>query len=121
MMQFAREKSGIPAPRGLGNRSQAWLGTPLKRYISPRGALFGIIRQATQSLEMVTRLIQFGRSIPLGSSADIVNNILFLETRVFSRDNPSMNATVLDKKRRMTLPESVCEALDLQPRPYGCA
>ena len=26
-----------------------------------------------------------------------------------------MNATVIDKKRRMTLPESVCEALGLQP------
>ena len=26
-----------------------------------------------------------------------------------------MDATVIDKKRRMTLPESVCEALDLQP------
>ena len=26
-----------------------------------------------------------------------------------------MNATVIDKKLRMTLPESVCEALDLRP------
>ena len=26
-----------------------------------------------------------------------------------------MNATVLDKKRRMTLPESVCEAVGLKP------
>ena len=31
------------------------------------------------------------------------------------RDNPSMNATILDKKRRMTLPESVCEAVGLKP------
>ena len=26
-----------------------------------------------------------------------------------------MNATVIDKKRRMTLPESVCEAVGLKP------
>jgi bifunctional DNA-binding transcriptional regulator/antitoxin component of YhaV-PrlF toxin-antitoxin module len=26
-----------------------------------------------------------------------------------------MSATVIDKKRRMTLPESICEALGLQP------
>ncbi|MGD0410230.1 MAG: AbrB/MazE/SpoVT family DNA-binding domain-containing protein [Verrucomicrobiota bacterium] len=26
-----------------------------------------------------------------------------------------MNATILDKKRRMTLPESVCEAVGLKP------
>ena len=31
------------------------------------------------------------------------------------RDNPSMNATVIDKKRRMTLPESVCQAVGLKP------
>jgi antitoxin component of MazEF toxin-antitoxin module len=26
-----------------------------------------------------------------------------------------MSATIIDKKRRMTLPESVCEAVDLKP------
>ena len=31
------------------------------------------------------------------------------------RDNLSMNATMIDKKRRMTLPESVCEAAGLKP------
>jgi bifunctional DNA-binding transcriptional regulator/antitoxin component of YhaV-PrlF toxin-antitoxin module len=38
-----------------------------------------------------------------------------LETGAILRDNPSMNATVIDKKRRMTLPESVCEAVGLKP------
>ncbi len=31
------------------------------------------------------------------------------------RDNPSMEATVLDKKRRMTLPQSVSQAIGLKP------
>ena len=35
--------------------------------------------------------------------------------RRMARDNPSMSSTILDKKRRMTLPESVCEAVGLQP------
>jgi bifunctional DNA-binding transcriptional regulator/antitoxin component of YhaV-PrlF toxin-antitoxin module len=38
-----------------------------------------------------------------------------LEKGLFLRDNPSMNATIIDKKRRMTLPESVCEAVGLKP------
>jgi len=38
-----------------------------------------------------------------------------LELRAVLRDNPSMSATIIDKKRRMTLPESVCQAVGLRP------
>ncbi len=38
-----------------------------------------------------------------------------LEMGALRRDNPSVNATVIDKKRRMTLPESVCKAVGLKP------
>jgi bifunctional DNA-binding transcriptional regulator/antitoxin component of YhaV-PrlF toxin-antitoxin module len=38
-----------------------------------------------------------------------------LEIRTPLRDNPSMNATIIDQKRRMTLPESICEAAGLKP------
>jgi bifunctional DNA-binding transcriptional regulator/antitoxin component of YhaV-PrlF toxin-antitoxin module len=31
------------------------------------------------------------------------------------RDNPSMSATILDKKHRMTLPESICATVGLRP------
>jgi hypothetical protein len=32
------------------------------------------------------------------------------------RDNPFMSATIIDKKHRMTLPESICAAVDLKPK-----
>jgi bifunctional DNA-binding transcriptional regulator/antitoxin component of YhaV-PrlF toxin-antitoxin module len=38
-----------------------------------------------------------------------------LAVRAFLRDNPSMSATIIDKKHRMTLPESICEAAGLKP------
>jgi hypothetical protein len=38
-----------------------------------------------------------------------------VEGTAFWRDYPSMSATVIDKKRRMTLPELVCEAVGLKP------
>jgi bifunctional DNA-binding transcriptional regulator/antitoxin component of YhaV-PrlF toxin-antitoxin module len=38
-----------------------------------------------------------------------------LEERAFLRDNPSMSATIIDKKHRMTLPESICAAVGLKP------
>ncbi len=38
-----------------------------------------------------------------------------LETELQQRDIPSVNATVIDKKRRLTLPESVCQAAGLKP------
>ena len=38
-----------------------------------------------------------------------------LEIEFFQRDIPSVNATVIDKKRRLTLPESVCQAVGLRP------
>ena len=38
-----------------------------------------------------------------------------VDAEVVVRDNPSMYATIIDKKRRMTLPEPVCEAVGLKP------
>jgi hypothetical protein len=31
------------------------------------------------------------------------------------RDNPSMPSTIIDKKRRTTLPECICDAIGLRP------
>jgi bifunctional DNA-binding transcriptional regulator/antitoxin component of YhaV-PrlF toxin-antitoxin module len=38
-----------------------------------------------------------------------------LETEAIVRDIPSMSATIIDKKHRLTLPESVCVAVGLKP------
>jgi bifunctional DNA-binding transcriptional regulator/antitoxin component of YhaV-PrlF toxin-antitoxin module len=38
-----------------------------------------------------------------------------LEREDLLRDNPSMSATIIDKKHRMTLPESICAAVGLKP------
>ncbi len=38
-----------------------------------------------------------------------------LETEFKQRDIPSVNATVIDKKRRLTLPEFVCQEVGLKP------
>jgi bifunctional DNA-binding transcriptional regulator/antitoxin component of YhaV-PrlF toxin-antitoxin module len=38
-----------------------------------------------------------------------------LEAGTLLRDNPSMTATIIDKKHRMTLPESICAAAGLKP------
>jgi bifunctional DNA-binding transcriptional regulator/antitoxin component of YhaV-PrlF toxin-antitoxin module len=38
-----------------------------------------------------------------------------VESETDWRDNPSMHATIIDKKRRMTIPEEVCEAVGLKP------
>ena len=37
-----------------------------------------------------------------------------LEVMAILRDNPSMSATIIDKKHRMTLPESICAAVGLK-------
>jgi hypothetical protein len=37
-----------------------------------------------------------------------------LDAEAHPRKNPSVYATIIDKKRRMTLPESVCEAAGLK-------
>jgi bifunctional DNA-binding transcriptional regulator/antitoxin component of YhaV-PrlF toxin-antitoxin module len=39
-----------------------------------------------------------------------------LETKFRRRDIPSVKATAIDKKRRLTLPESICEAVGLKPK-----
>jgi len=38
-----------------------------------------------------------------------------LEGGALLRDIPSMSATIIDKKHRMTLPESICAAVGLKP------
>jgi bifunctional DNA-binding transcriptional regulator/antitoxin component of YhaV-PrlF toxin-antitoxin module len=38
-----------------------------------------------------------------------------LEKRSPLRDDPSMSATIIDKKHRMTLPQSICSAVGLKP------
>jgi bifunctional DNA-binding transcriptional regulator/antitoxin component of YhaV-PrlF toxin-antitoxin module len=38
-----------------------------------------------------------------------------LDAEAVPGENPSVYATVIDKKRRMTLPEPVCEAVGLKP------
>jgi bifunctional DNA-binding transcriptional regulator/antitoxin component of YhaV-PrlF toxin-antitoxin module len=38
-----------------------------------------------------------------------------LEAGGLLRDNPDMSSTVIDKKHRMTLPESICAAVGLKP------
>jgi bifunctional DNA-binding transcriptional regulator/antitoxin component of YhaV-PrlF toxin-antitoxin module len=38
-----------------------------------------------------------------------------LEARTFLWDNPPVSATIIDKKHRMTLPESICAAVGLKP------
>jgi bifunctional DNA-binding transcriptional regulator/antitoxin component of YhaV-PrlF toxin-antitoxin module len=38
-----------------------------------------------------------------------------LEDKAHLRDNPSMSVTIIDKKHRMTLPESICAAVGLKP------
>jgi hypothetical protein len=37
------------------------------------------------------------------------------EERALLRDIPCMSATIIDKKHRMTLPESICAAVGLKP------
>jgi AbrB family looped-hinge helix DNA binding protein len=44
----------------------------------------------------------------------LIRNAISVDLELLKRDNPSMNATVIDKKRRMTLPEPICQALNLK-------
>ena len=44
--------------------------------------------------------------------APVLHNAL--ETGVLMSDNPCMSATIIDKKHRLTLPESICAAMGLE-------
>ncbi len=58
--------------------------------------------------EVVARLQPWPGALELDSQKE-------LEVEAVWRDNPSMQATIIDKKRRMTIPEAVCEAVGLKP------
>lgn len=54
------------------------------------------------------------RSVPEGEVSPLVVG-LRLASLEDQRDNPSMPSTIIDKKRRTTLPESICDAIGLRP------
>jgi bifunctional DNA-binding transcriptional regulator/antitoxin component of YhaV-PrlF toxin-antitoxin module len=64
---------------------------------------------------MIRRRRGYGGTGDTGTRRDKQKLPKVLEIGALRRDIPSMHATVIDKKRRMTLPESVCQAVGLKP------
>jgi bifunctional DNA-binding transcriptional regulator/antitoxin component of YhaV-PrlF toxin-antitoxin module len=53
--------------------------------------------------------------LTVGGIRGLQNSPNGLELGSLWKDNPSMHATIIDKKRRTTIPEAVCDAVGLKP------
>jgi len=67
------------------------------------------------SLFKLWRIVFAAGRVPGRVRARLCAGITALDVEAVVRENPSMYATIIDKKRRMTLPEPVCEAAGLKP------